>query len=721
MAEEARQLSDAERSHDSALTSSGPSSQAREGHSSFSPDHEKGNSRGAKAGLATFASRRRGLIIIFAGCIVVIMVILALVLPLALILPHRQSGSAKATPTAAVRDGTLISGRLLDGYEVFGGIRYAAAPVGDLRFAPPQPPPSPIQVASVSIPKSKSKSKSNSHKTKASAHSSADQISKGGNTVADAGDAISAGADRRDAPPEPNLRTVQATNTGLVCPQDGDISRQDEDCLFAQIIRSPGVLQNASLPVLLFFHGGGGQAGSGASYIGSMIKMLDAGRKAGGPDVMIVLVNYRLGSLAFLGGTEFDELRQSRSGNVGLNLAFQDMRQAARWTRDNIDQFGGDPDQITIWGQSEGAFGVGSLLTAYPSSVEEPRPFAAAILQSGGPGGQPMLPQSYKDDQFNRVLSDTECGSLDLANATLAEPPRAFDPVAATAHLECLRALPWQKLRMVTNVEADRALKPEGYILGSYAWTPAIDGGPEEGGLFSDRASDLLSSRLYARVPMLSGDDEDEGTVFAPDTFNESPSFEDWLGRIYFAGPDRANASGIASFNDTMDALRSVIAAYPDDPSLGSPFSAADPTDRFYGPTNQYKRAAAVYGDIRWHSNRRLFLQRAAAANVPIHAYLFSNRNPRAPVELGVPHGADLDMILQTVSSPLGATMARQWLTFAATHNPNAQGLPVWPAYGSSSSILLFDHNATSVSADDYRSEAINVLNSDNVLTVTGR
>lgn len=119
-----------------------------------------------------------------------------------------------------------------------------------------------------------------------------------------------------------------------------------------------------------------------------MVKMLDAGRRAGGPDAIIVLVNYRLGSLAFLGGTEFDGLRQSQSGNVGLNLAFQDMRQAARWTYSNIDQFGGDPDRITIWGQSEGAFGVGSLLTAYPASGDETRPFSAAIMQSGGPGGQ---------------------------------------------------------------------------------------------------------------------------------------------------------------------------------------------------------------------------------------------------------------------------------------------------------------------------------------------
>ena len=146
----------------------------------------------------------------------------------------------------------------------------------------------------------------------------------------------------------------------------GDAEKWDEDCLHLNVW-SPQPEAGSALPVMVWIHGGGFEMGSGSSP-------LYHGESFAREGVVFVSINYRLGSLGFLelGGVDPD---LAGSGNVGL----LDQVEALRWVRDNISAFGGDPDNVTVFGESAGAMSV-SLLLTMPSAKGL---FAKAIAQSG--------------------------------------------------------------------------------------------------------------------------------------------------------------------------------------------------------------------------------------------------------------------------------------------------------------------------------------------------
>lgn len=322
------------------------------------------------------------------------------------------------------------------------GIRYAAPPVGDLRFAPPQQASNPGSI-------------------------------------------------------------VQTNTKGPRCPQSGSINQQDEDCLFLNIQRPRHSSLDSKLPVLVFFHGGGFETGSGNDNDPTaFINIASASRLP----IVVVRINYRLGLLGFLASQEMESERDSNPNNIGLNRGFQDMKMATEWVKDHISAFGGDPQRITIWGQSAGSFGASAQLLGHPTSA----PFQAAILQSGSPGGVPIDPPSAKNAQYQRVLVSAQCDT-------------------STDHLSCLRALSWQAIRSISLAESTAAQQPGTYLRGFYAWTGTIDGGPEKGGFFSSSPSTVIDSGFFARIPVLQGDCLDEGTYFAPHTFSDTATLSNWL------------------------------------------------------------------------------------------------------------------------------------------------------------------------------------------------
>jgi acetylcholinesterase len=138
-------------------------------------------------------------------------------------------------------------------------------------------------------------------------------------------------------------------------------------------------------------------------------------------------------------------------------------------------------------------------------------PFKAVILESGAPGGVPIFDPSAKDAQYQRVLRSANCTSAD-------------------DQLSCLRSVPWRALRTISLAESSRAMTAGTYQLGNYAWTGTIDGGSAQGGFFSSRPSLMINQGTFARVPVLHGDCLDEGTYFAPHTFNNTASLANWLG-----------------------------------------------------------------------------------------------------------------------------------------------------------------------------------------------
>lgn len=185
-----------------------------------------------------------------------------------------------------------------------------------------------------------------------------------------------------------------ASQPGPTCPQPHlgwnawDASRAAEDCLSLNVWVPAG--RAKPLPVMVWYHGGAfiGGSGSAPAFNGSALI---------GNGVIVVTVNYRLGVLGYLAHPELSAESPDRtSGNYGV----QDQLAALAWVHKNIASFGGDPDNITLFGQSAGAISTANLLT-----IPEARPyFRRAILQSGTPFGVGELPSLADAEQNNAGL-----------------------------------------------------------------------------------------------------------------------------------------------------------------------------------------------------------------------------------------------------------------------------------------------------------------------------
>lgn len=127
-------------------------------------------------------------------------------------------------------------------------------------------------------------------------------------------------------------------------------SQYEEDCLYLNIW-TPAQTSDARLPVFVWIHGGGMVAGSGCEVV------CDGTGFASRKDVVVVTINYRLGFLGFFAHPDLT----AETGGTSGNYALYDMRKACQWVKQNIAQFGGDPDRITVAGQSGGAAGTGAL------------------------------------------------------------------------------------------------------------------------------------------------------------------------------------------------------------------------------------------------------------------------------------------------------------------------------------------------------------------------
>lgn len=180
--------------------------------------------------------------------------------------------------------------------------------------------------------------------------------------------------------PEPWRETVDAKAYGNTCPQitSGDVplfaswvndTPQSEDCLFLNVW-TRGLADGKKRPVMVWFHGGGYVTGSGSSHGYDGVRLAKRG------DVVLVTVNHRLNAFGYLNVAGLtDDPRYAKSGNVGS----LDMVQSLQWVRDNIAKFGGDPDNVTIFGESGGGAKVSTMMAFPPAKGL----FHKVIAQSG--------------------------------------------------------------------------------------------------------------------------------------------------------------------------------------------------------------------------------------------------------------------------------------------------------------------------------------------------
>lgn len=219
---------------------------------------------------------------------------------------------------------------------------------------------------------------------------------------------------RRPEPPQPWTAVADATSFGPACPQPTfpnmplDLcAAQDEDCLVLNVWAPAGTAPGDAKPVMVWLHGGAYVLGCSSQ------PLYDARRLVSGGDIVVVTVNYRLGALGFLDLSSFNTGRRRFDSNVGLH----DVLAALRWVRDNIAAFGGDPHQVTLFGESAGA-GIITTLLAAPAAQGL---FARAIAQSS------PATSVYDKDRAQRVaVSVLDKLAIDPSDVgTLADAPIA--------------------------------------------------------------------------------------------------------------------------------------------------------------------------------------------------------------------------------------------------------------------------------------------------------
>ncbi|KAJ7243603.1 extracellular triacylglycerol lipase precursor [Mycena haematopus] len=475
-----------------------------------------------------------------------------------------------------------------------------------------------------------------------------------------------------------NSSTFDASNFGPACLQtDLPLTAMSEDCLTINVLRPAGISADAKLPVMFWTYGGGFADGLSMIYNGSGIVAQSVAR---GTPVIYVNFNYRLGPLGFPQGKEAD----SRGA---LNLALKDELTALAWVQLHIETFGGDKSKVTVFGESAGSIMTSILFLNSPiASLAR-----AAIFESGS--------------QASSELFTAERNQADWQNFVTGVPSCA-STASSGSSFSCLRKANSTEIFAGLSAAAAETTK-------AFPWSPVIDG---PGGLIPALPSLLLKSGHFARLPFISGTNQDEGTLFTPTTVNSTEEINAQI--ITLSSPS-------VSPNTLESSVLTLLQLYPDDPALGSPFNTGNNT---FGLSSQFKRAAAIDGDVAFHSQRRLWMNTAANAGVPTFGYLFTQ--PQLPTVsppfLGVSHGTEIVYVYGAPADTsesavlISRLMTDYWVSFATSLTPN-DGLgfprPEWTQFTPKNQavIQLNGANLTMI-PDDFRGEQMAFINSNPVI-----
>ncbi|KAF5392870.1 hypothetical protein D9757_000867 [Collybiopsis confluens] len=199
-------------------------------------------------------------------------------------------------------------------------------------------------------------------------------------------------------PPTTQLGTVHATAFGNSCipvPQSTVVAGTSEDCLFANVYVPSGATSNSKLPVMVWFHGGGFQTGNGRNNATPLMQA------APSPGMIFVTFEYRLGQFGFLAGSTF-----ANAGGV-LNAGMLDQRAGLKWVQRYISSFGGDPEKVTIWGESAGAGATMFHLIA--NGGDQKGLFRASMGDSASLSFMPDFDSDYMNNVFDLFANFAGC------------------------------------------------------------------------------------------------------------------------------------------------------------------------------------------------------------------------------------------------------------------------------------------------------------------------
>ena len=405
-----------------------------------------------------------------------------------------------------------------------------------------------------------------------------------------------------------------------------------EDCLTLHVW-TPG-LDNGKRPVMVWLHGGAFSYGSANS------PRYDSTRLADRNDVVVIAVNHRLNIFGHLDLSGFGDARFAQSGNAGV----LDLVAALEWVRDHAARFGGDPDNVTIFGQSGGGGKVCALL-AMPRAKGL---FHKAIVQSG-------------------------------ASVRFAEPERTQRLAASvlqqlglrTDQLAALQALPLERLQAAVDPAQRTLPRPRLPLLDRYNFGPVVDGHVLPAHPFDPEAPTPSDD-----VPVMVGGTKDESAIFL------APDDQVWQRRID-EGELYKRIAAVAG-----DATDTLLAAYRKrDPRTS-------PSDRLITMLTMSNFAV-----------RSILLaeRKAARGRAPVWMYSFDWETPAFDGRLKAPHSVDVPFVFDTLhvigaahhkpgAQALADRVSRTWALFARTGNPGNDSLPKWPAYDSGRrATMIFD------------------------------
>lgn len=445
---------------------------------------------------------------------------------------------------------------------------------------------------------------------------------------------------RRWRRPEPAVswRGVrEADRFGPIAPQAppvpgmsilGDPAESSEDCLTLNVW-TPGT-DDAGRPVLVWIHGGGFTSGSGASLL------YRGDRLAAMGDVVVVTINYRLGALGFMAHPALAADGVDGWGNWGL----LDQISALSWVRENITNFGGDPGNVTVFGESAGAMSISVLL----GSPDASGLFSRAVVQSGPPASGSAQWGTRRAEAFVEGFGSDGPDSEGSSGA--------FDRFSL------------EQLTADQLVHATQQLRPEAGSL-PLPFLPVVDGA-----VLPLPPAKAVRDGCGHRVPILIGTNRDECTFFALADQRVHGLNEDSLRRrlTVLLGSEFAEP--------VIDCYRHARSARDE---------ATDPLALW----------TSITTDLVFRAPSLAFAEAHLGAGNAVYSYLFTWSSPFLGGILGAAHALEIPFVFGTVgekrvqpysgqgpaADTLATAMMSSWISFARSGDPSSDEVGEWPPY----------------------------------------